>query len=218
MKNLIGFLLIFFSGILHADQKSGFRDIERVKIIPEELRGVTINDHRDIANFFDAESARHESAPDIRFLRRDGGHYVFQQWINGVASDNKIYVFVSEDRTIYRIDGRIDRRQYPDSVHKLSEAKAIQKVLLHILNGGDRMFFENVPVVGQGNHHSMVLYREAMPWRAVAIEVDHPRSANEPDIWDHEWYLVNPDGDVLPWIDGGSVHAPDIELINKDLE
>jgi len=212
MKNLNGFLLILFSGILHADQKAGFRNVERVEAIPEELRGITVNDHRDIAKFFDAESARHESAPDLRFLRPDGGNYIFQQWINDVASDNKVYVFVSEDRTIYRMNGRIDRRQYPDPVHKLSEAEAIKKVLLHIINGGDRMFSKNMPVVREGNHHSMVLYREAVPWRAVAIEVNHPRSASEPDIWDQEWYLVNPNGDVLPWIDGGSVHAPHIEL------
>lgn len=218
MKKLICLLLIFSSGILHADPKSSLGNVERFKAIPDELHGVIINDHRDISAFFDAKSAQHESAPDIRFLRRDGGNYVFQQWINGVPSDNEVHVFMREDRTISRMAGKIDRRQYPEPIHKLSEAKAIQKVLLHIRKGGERMFSENVPVVEKGYHHSMILYRDARPWRAVAIEVDHPRSGDEPGVWDHEWYLVNPDGDVMPWIEGGTIPASDIEVCDGDGE
>jgi hypothetical protein len=207
LQKLVCLLLIFSSGALCAHPQAVIGNVERVKAIPDELRGVTINDQRDIADFFDAKSAQHESAPDIRFSRHDGGNYVFQQWINGVSSDNEIHIYMREDLTIYRMDGFIDRRQYPPPVHKLNEAQAIEKVLLHIRNGGKRMFFENAPIVTQGYHHSMILYREAMPWRGVAIKVDHSRSRENGSVWDHEWYLVNPEGDVVPWLEGGDVHG-----------
>lgn len=198
------FLVLLFSDGIIADPKSSFTT-ERP--LPK-LEGKMINDQRDIADAFDELRANHDSAPDFRFLHKRGNVYTFVQWINGIQSTNRIYVHVDgTDQTVTRVKGNVVSRPMPEPKHKFNGQNAINMTLKHIRKGGERPFGESHPVVRDGNHQAFLIYRGDEVWHGVGIEIDHPRMNEAPEVFGVEWYWIDPEGTVTPWLEGGEVHT-----------
>ncbi len=192
----------------------------RLRDVPEPLQGAIVTDEAPLIDYFQTLLGPAGDGPDIRFegrqLRQGHGQpntYEFRQYIFGGRTRHTIIVEVSsETLAVTSIGGRylndIERHRNDQITHEYNtKRKAMRAVLKYISKGGQRTFavfdYSTPDVVKHGDHQVVYEYRGENAdnlWLGVGIEVDHPRR-DEGEEWVHEWYLIDPSGNIMPWVD-----------------
>lgn len=152
--------------------------------------------------------------------------YLVQQFIDSIETTAYIRIRVDDATArVTAIRGYLYNSKGLEKQHHMTNQTAVVQVVDHVqkLRNGksatnDEGRLSTVTGVSMtahkisGNHQSMPLYRnfgdvnELRAWWGVGIELEEPVKIPNGEVL-YDWYLVDPEGNVMPWIDGDTAYS-----------
>jgi len=194
----------------------------RMKGVPEELSSMVVYDEKSLAPLVKSLSPYYgfDGNQELRFVDKTTNEidtvYIVRQYIHGIETTADLHLRVdNKTARLIRVDGWLYGGVGIESRSRVSKTAAIELVVEqvekpHVLMAS-RNGLTSAPqkLKVKGVYEAVPLYRpfgeEQQPaiWWGIGVEVEPSEKQSDSEQL-YEWFYVDPEGAVSPWVEGNS--------------
>lgn len=173
--------------------------------LPEDLKSLIVNDHRDLDERLPELAPNQATSFRFEYKSRKTAYkmkpgpflvYRYRQWIHDVATERVLEFYVEiSTRRLAHVHGRIRLDSDIPVDPEMDEETAVATAVAHIRKGGERARHD-VRIDYSTPSETMKYLRDGVLWWGVAF----PLEARASDGATQEWFWVDPEGEVSPYM------------------